>query len=337
LILALTKEEIMLFRLAIATILATGAVSTAVDCAKAEAFSSRTITLVVPFPAGGPTDTIGRIVAEGLQSALGQPVIVENVPGATGSIGTGRVARSEADGHTLILGTIATHVFNGAAYELKYDVVKDFEPISLVAFDPQIIAVKKAMPVADLPQLIKWLKENPDKAVAGTAGVGSTSHVSAVKFQALTGTQFRFVPYRGLGPAMLDLVGGHIDILFDLAANSVPQVRQGTIKALAVTSASRLTSAPEVPTVDEAGLRGFYFLNWHAIWAPRGVSADVTARLNVAVRAVLADQRSLKRLADIGQQVPTLEQRTPQALANYQKEEIARWWPVIKAANIKGE
>jgi tripartite-type tricarboxylate transporter receptor subunit TctC len=332
LILALPKEEIMLFRLAIATILATGAVSTPV---KAEAFPSRTITLVVPFPAGGPTDTIGRIVAEGLQTALGQPVIVENVPGATGSIGTGRVARSEADGHTLILGTIATHVFNGAAYDLKYDVVKDFEPISLVAFDPQIIAVKKAMPVTDLPQLIKWLKENPDKAVAGTAGVGSTSHVSAVNFQALTGTQFRFVPYRGLGPAMVDLMGGHIDILFDLAANSVPQVRQGTIKALAVTSASRLTSAPEVPTVDEAGLRGFYFLNWHAIWAPRGVSDDVSARLNAAARTVLAG--SLKRLADIGQQVPTLEQRTPQALANYQKEEIARWWPVIKAANIKGE
>jgi tripartite-type tricarboxylate transporter receptor subunit TctC len=235
------------------------------------------------------------------------------------------------------LGTIATHVFNGAAYELKYDVLKDFEPISLVAFDPQIIAVKKAMPVADLAQLIRWLKENPDKALAGTAGVGSTSHVSAVNFQAITGTQFRFIPYRGLGPAMLDLVGGHIDILFDLAANSVPQVRQGSIKALAVTSASRLTSAPEVPTVDEAGLRGFYFLNWHAIWAPRGVPADVAARLNAAVRAVLSDQRSLKRLADIGQQVPTLEQQTPQALAHYQKEEIARWWPVIKAANIKGE
>jgi tripartite-type tricarboxylate transporter receptor subunit TctC len=327
----------MLFRLAIATILGTAAVSTAVDCAKAEGFPSRPITLVVPFPAGGPTDTIGRIVADGLQSELGQPVIVENVPGATGSIGTGRVARSEVDGRTLILGTIATHVFNGAAYELKYDVLKDFEPISLVAFDPQIIAVKKAMPVADLAQLIRWLKENPDKALAGTAGVGSTSHVSAVNFQAITGTQFRFIPYRGLGPAMLDLVGGHIDILFDLAANSVPQVRQGSIKALAVTSASRLTSAPEVPTVDEAGLRGFYFLNWHAIWAPRGVPADVAARLNAAVRAVLSDQRSLKRLADIGQQVPTLEQQTPQALAHYQKEEIARWWPVIKAANIKGE
>jgi tripartite-type tricarboxylate transporter receptor subunit TctC len=335
--LALPKEEIMLLRLAIATIFATCAASAAAVPVNAQAFPSRTITLVVPFPAGGPTDTIGRILAEELQSVLGQSVIVENIPGATGSIGTGRVARSEADGHTLILGTVATHVFNGAGYQLKYDVVKDFEPISLVALDPQIIAVKKALPVADLSQLIRWLKENPHTAVAGTAGVGSTSHVNAVNFQRLTGTQFRFVPYRGLGPAMVDLVGGHIDILFDLAANSVPQVRQGTIKALAVTSASRLASAPQVPTVDEAGLRGFYFLNWHAIWAPRNTPTDVTARLNVAVRKVLANQRSLHRLGEIGQQVPPLEQQTSQALAKYQNEEIARWWPVIKAANIKGE
>ena len=327
----------MLLRLAITTILAACAASAAVDPGHSQAFPSRTITLVVPFPAGGPTDTIGRIVAEGLQSALGQSVIVENLPGATGSIGTGKTARSEPDGHTLILGTIATHVFNGAAYQLNYDVVKDFEPISLVAFDPQIIGIKKTLPVADLPQLIRWLKENPDKAVAGTAGVGSTSHVSAVNFQKLTGTQFRFVPYRGLGPAMTDLVGGHIDLLFDLAANSVPQVRQGTIRALAVTSASRLPSAPEVPTVDEAGLRGFYFLNWHAIWVPRGTPAAVTARLNAAVRSLLADQRSLKRLTDIGQQVPPLAQQTPQALASYQNEEIARWWPVIRGANIKAE
>jgi tripartite-type tricarboxylate transporter receptor subunit TctC len=264
-------------------------------------------------------------------------VIVENAPGATGSIGTGKVARSEADGLTLILGTVETHVFNGAAYPLKYDVVKDFEPISLVAFDPQIIAVKKALPVADLAQLISWLKANPDKATAGTAGRGSTSHVSAIKFQVLTGTQFRFVPYRGLGPAMQDLVAGHIDILFDLAANSLPQIRSDTIKALAVTSASRLVSAPEIPTGDEAGLRGFYFVNWHAIWAPRGIPADVTTRLNSAVRKVLADQGTLRRLADIGQQIPTLEQQTPQALATYQKEEIEKWWPVIRAANIRAE
>ena len=247
----------MLLRLTIATILATGAVSAAVDRAAADPFPSHSMTLVVPFPAGGPTDTIGRIVAERLQSVLGQPVIIENLPGATGSIGTGKAARSEPDGYTLILGTIATHVFNGAAYQLKYDVVKDFVPISLIASDPQIIAVRKTLPVADLAELLDWLKQNPGKGLAGTAGVGSTSHVSAVNFQALTGTQFRFVPYRGLGPAMTDLIGGQIDILFDLAVNSVQQARQGTIKALAVTSASRIPSAPEVPTVDEAGLRGF--------------------------------------------------------------------------------
>lgn len=326
-----------MFRLAIAATIAACAITVTLNGAEGQTARSHAIMLVVPFPAGGPTDAIGRIVAEGLQSALGQTVIVENAPGATGSIGTGKVARSEADGLTLILGTIATHVFNGAAYPLKYDVVRDFEPISLVAFDPQIIAVKKALPVTDLAQLISWLKANPDKATAGTAGPGSTSHVSAVKFQALTGTHFRFVPYRGLGPAMQDLVAGHIDILFDLAANSVPQIRADTIKALAVTSASHLASVPEIPTVDQAGLRGFYFVNWHAIWAPRGTPADVATRLSSAVRTVLADQETLKRLAGIGQQIPSLERQTPQALATYQREEIEKWWPVIKAANIRAE
>jgi tripartite-type tricarboxylate transporter receptor subunit TctC len=322
-----------MFRLAIAATIAVFAI-TALDGAKAQ---PHTIVLVVPFPVGGPTDTIGRIVADGLQSALGHAVIVENAPGATGSIGTGKVARSQADGLTLVLGTVATHVFNGAAYPLKYDVVNDFEPISLIAFDPQIIVVRKTLPVADLAQLISWLKANPDKAIAGTAGVGSTSHVSAVKFQAVTGTQFRFVPYRGLGPAMQDLVAGHVDIIFDLAANAVPQIGAGTIKGLAVTSASRLASAPEIPTVDEAGLRGFYFVNWHAIWAPRGTPADVVTRLNLAVRKVLASQVTLERLANIGQQVPSSERQTAQALAAYQREEIERWWPVIKAGNISAE
>jgi tripartite-type tricarboxylate transporter receptor subunit TctC len=327
----------MLLRLAIAATIASCALSMATACAGEQSSSARAITLVVPFPAGGPTDTIGRIIAEGLQSSLGQPVIIENRPGAGGSIGTGKVARAEADGQTLILGTIATHVFNGAAYPLNYDIVADFEPISLIAFDPQIIVVKKDLPVSNLAQLIAWLKANPDKATAGTAGVGSTSHVNAVKFQALTGTRFRFIPYRGLAPAMQDLVEGQIDILFDLAANAVPQIRAQSIKPLAVTASARLPSASEIPTVDEAGLTGFYFLNWHAIWAPRGTSAEITTRLNAAVRKTLIDQHVLQRLADIGQQVPTLAQQTAQALADYQHEEIAKWWPVIKAADIHGE
>lgn len=304
--------------------------------AQAQSFPARSITLVVPFPAGGPTDTIGRVMAEGLRGALGQPVIVENAPGATGSIAAGRVARTEADGYTLILGTIATHVFNGAAYALKYDIVKDFEPIALVALDPQIVSVKTALPVTNLKELIGWLKANPGKASAGTAGVGSTAHVSAVNFQQMTGTEFNFVPYRGLGPAVQDLVAGQIDIVFDLAANAVPQVRAGKVKGLAVTARQRLASAPGVPTVDEAGLPGFYFVNWHAIWAPRGIPADVASRLNAATMKALADAVTVKRLDDIGQQIPSREQQTTAALSSYQQEEIKRWWPVIKAANIKG-
>jgi tripartite-type tricarboxylate transporter receptor subunit TctC len=313
------------------------AISGAAAEAQAEAYPARPITLVVPFPAGGPTDAIGRIVADGLGTALGKIVIVENVPGATGSIGSGRVARAQPDGYTLILGTVATHVFNGAAYELKYNVISDFEPISLVAFDPQIIAVRKSLPVSDLRQLIEWLKANPNKATAGTAGVGSTSHVSAVNFQKVTGTQFGFVPYRGLGPAMQDLLAGQIDMLLDLAANSVPQVRAGNVRALAVTAKSRLPSAPDVPTVDEAGLPGFYFLNWHGLWVPHGTPAEVLEKLNAATRKALANPATVKRLADIGQQIPSADQQTGAALTSYQKDEIAKWWPVIKAANIKGE
>jgi tripartite-type tricarboxylate transporter receptor subunit TctC len=309
----------------------------AIGHAEAQTYPSRTVTLVVPFPAGGPTDTIGRVIAEGLQASLGQPVIIENAAGATGSIGTGRVARAEPDGYTLILGTVATHVFNAAAYSLKYDVAKDFDPVSLIAFDPQIIAVRKDFPATDITQLIAWLKANPDKATAGTAGVGSTSHISAVTFQKVTGTRFGFVPYRGLGPAMNNLVSGHIDILFDLAANAVPQVNAANIRGLAVTSRSRLPSAPELPTVDEAGLAGFYFLNWHAIWAPRGTPHEVTAKLNAAVRKTLADPSTLHRLADIGQQIPPPEQQTAEALASYQHDEIAKWWPIIKAADVKVE
>jgi len=327
----------MLLRLVLAATIAYCAIAATTVRAQSQSSAVRPITLVVPFPAGGPTDTIGRILAEALQASLGQTVLIENAPGAGGSIGVGKVARADADGHTLILGAIATHVFNGAAYQLKYDVVADFEPVSLVAFDPQIIIVRKDLPVANLGELIAWLKRNPDKATAGTAGVGSTSHINAVRFQALTGTRFRFVPYRGLGPAMRDLVAGHIDILFDLAANSMPQIQAQSIKPLAVTAHARLQSAPEIPTVDEAGLAGINFLNWHAIWAPRGTPAEMTAKLTLAVRNVLADPAVLKRLANIGQQTPSPEQQSPQALATYQGKEIAKWWPVIKAAEIRGE
>ena len=304
---------------------------------KAQPYPSRTVTLSVPFPAGGPTDAIARILAEGMRASLGQAIVVKNVPGATGSIASGQVARAEPDGYTLILGTVATHVFNGAAYALDHDVVGDFTPVSLVAFDPQRLVVRKSLPAENLQQLIDWLKANPGKSTAGTAGVGSTAHISAVKFQAITGTSFEFVPYRGLGPAKQDLVAERIDIVFDLAANSASRVRSGDIKGLAVTARTRLAAAPDIPTVDEAGLPGFHFVNWHALWLPRKTPSEIVAKLHAAATHALDDATTLKRLSDLGQQLPSREQQTPQALADYQREEIKSWWPIIKAANMKAE
>src|SRR5215471_13183104 len=236
------------------------AASTAI--ATAQVYPSRPITIVVPFAAGGPSDTIARIMAEHIRVSLGQPIILENVAGAAGSIGAGRVALAAGDGYTLAVGVWGTHVLNGAIYRLSYDLVKDFEPIALVASNPMVIAAKKAMPANDLAELIAWLKANPDKASAGTTGTGGASHVAAILFQKETGTRFQFVPYRGLAPAMQDLVAGQIDLMFDNPASSVPQVRAGTIKAYATTAKARLAAAPDIPTADEAGLPGFTVSQW---------------------------------------------------------------------------
>jgi tripartite-type tricarboxylate transporter receptor subunit TctC len=306
--------------------------------ALAQAYPTRPITMVVPYGAGGPGDTIGRIVAEGMRGSLGQPVIVENVVGASGTIGVGRVARASPDGYTFVLGNWATHVLNGPMFALQYDLIKEFEPISLVSSDPLIIVAKKTMPANDLKEFIAWLKANPDKATQGTTGAGGISTVGGVFFQKETGTRFRFVPYRGgLAPAMQDLVAGQIDFMIDTAANSLPQVRAGTIRAYAITSKLRLTSAPDIPTVDEAGLSGFYALNWQATFLPKGAPKDIIAKLNSAVVAALADSTVRRRLADIGQEIFPREQQTPEALGALQKAEIEKWWPIIKAANIKGE
>jgi tripartite-type tricarboxylate transporter receptor subunit TctC len=245
----------------------------------AQAYPARPITLVVPFAAGGPTDTIARIMGERMRASLGQTIIIENTTGAAGSIGVGRVARAEPDGYTVGIGHWSTHVVNGAIYQLPYDVLNDFEPISLVAANAQLAVVRKSFPANNLKELIDWLKANPDKASQGTAGAGSASHVSGVYFQKATGTRFQFVPYRGTGPAMQDLVAGQIDLMFDQAANSLPQVRNGNVKAFAVTAKSRLPSAPDIPTMDEAGMPGFYISVWHGLWVPKGTPKDITARL----------------------------------------------------------
>jgi tripartite-type tricarboxylate transporter receptor subunit TctC len=302
---------------------------------QAQNYPARPITIVVPFAAGGPTDTIGRIMAERLRVSLGQTVVVENVTGAAGSIGVGRVARAAPDGYTIGIGHWSTHVVNGAIYPLQYDLLNDFAPISLIATNPQLVVVKKTLPADDLKGLIAWLKANPDKASQGTAGAGSASHVGGIYFQKLTGTRFQFVPYRGTGPAMQDLVAGQIDLIFDQAANSLPQVRNGNVKAFAVTAKTRVPSAPDIPTVDEAGLPGFYISVWHALWVPKGTPGDIIAKLNAAVVEALADPTVRRRLDELGQDIPPRDQQTPQALFAHHKAEIEKWWPIVKAAGIK--
>ena len=280
-----------MLRPALSLTVALAAILLSVAPAATQAYPSRPITMVVPFPAGGSSDPIGRIMAEGMKGALGQPVIVENVAGASGNLGAGRVARAAPDGYTLIMGSWPTHVLNAAIFSLPYDPLADFEPVSLVATQPLLIIAKKDMPANSLAEFIAWLKANPDKATQGTAGTGGASHVAGVFFQNTTGTRFRPVPYRGSAPAMQDLLAGQIDLMVDLAASAAPQARAGTVKAYAVTSKTRLAAAPDVPTVDEAGLPGLYVQSWHAIWVPKGTPKDIIAKLNAAAVAAWPTRR----------------------------------------------
>jgi tripartite-type tricarboxylate transporter receptor subunit TctC len=303
----------------------------------AQAFPTHSITIVVPFAAGGPTDVIARTMAQHMRGTLGQTVVIENVTGANGNIGVGKVARAPRDGYTMIIGHWSTHVVNGAVYPLPYDVLKDFDPITLIATNSYLIVAKNAVPATDLKSFIAWLKASPGKASEGTAGAGSPQHVSGVFFQQATGTKFQFVPYRGAAPAMQALMGGEVDMIIDDPTSSLPQVRAGRIKAFAVTAKARLASAPDIPTVDEAGLPGFYFSRWHALWVPRGTPKDVIAKLNAAAVAALADPGVRSRLADLGQEIFAREQQTPETLGAYHKAEIDKWWPIIKAAGIKAD
>jgi tripartite-type tricarboxylate transporter receptor subunit TctC len=305
--------------------------------ARAQAYPTRAITMVVPFAPGGGASAIARILAERMRVTLGQPLIIENVGGANGSIGVGRVARSRGDGYTLVLGLWNTHVANSALYALSYDVTKDFEPVSLFASNPLLIVAKNAVPADDLKGLIAWLKANPGKASQGHPGVGSPGHIGGVLFQNMTNTSFQFVPYRGSGPAMQDLVAGQIDMMIEPPTASLPQMRAGTIKVYAVTAHSRIAAAPDIPTVDEAGLPAFYLSNWYALFAPRGTPRNVIDTLNAAVVEALADPEVRSRLAAQGQELPTRDQQTPEALAALQKADVERWVSIIKAANIKGE
>jgi tripartite-type tricarboxylate transporter receptor subunit TctC len=305
--------------------------------AEAQTYPSRPVTLIAPFPAGGPLDVIARIIAEPIRETLGQPVVIENLPGAGGNLGTNKVARAEPDGYTIGMGQWSTHVVNPVTYSVPYDIVKDFEPIALIANTPQLIIARKDFPAKDVKELVAWLKANPDQATAATVGVAGGAQVSAVYFQKETGTTFRFVPYRGGGPAVTDMMAGQVDLMFDQAANALGPVRSGNIKAYAVMSKERWAALPDVPSIDEAGASGLYVAYWHAMWAPKGTPKEILTKLNAAVVHALADPAVKKRLADIGQDVWPREQQTPEALAAHHKAEIDKWWPIIRASGLKAQ
>jgi tripartite-type tricarboxylate transporter receptor subunit TctC len=309
----------------------------ATGTASAQVYPSRPITLVVPYPAGGPSDTLARILGESMRGLLGQPVVIENVSGAGGAIGVGRVARAAPDGYTLSLGHVQTHVINAATQTLQYDVVKDFEPVSLLADTPQWIAARSTFPAKDLTEMTAWMKANPGKATVGAVGVGGPTDIAAIFFQKRTGTSFQLVPYRGGAPLIQDLVAGQIDLTFGQAANYLAHVRGGRLKAFAVLAKERWWAAPDVPTMDEAGVPGFYSSFWHGLWVPKGTPKDVVAKLHAVVVEALADPALRKRFSEIGQEIWPRDKQTPEALAALQKAEIERWWPIIKDANIKAE
>jgi tripartite-type tricarboxylate transporter receptor subunit TctC len=305
--------------------------------AAGETYPSHPIRMVLPFPAGGPTDTLARIVAARMQTSLGQPVIIENVTGAAGTIGVGRVAHAAADGYTISVGPMNSHVLTGAIYHLSFDVLTDLAPVALLADNPSVVVSRKDVPAKDLKELIAWVKSKEGKVLVGTSGVGSATHVSGILFENLTGTRVQFIPYRGLGPAMQALMAGQIDVIFDQLSNSLPHIREGVVRAYAVMAPARATAAPDIPTVDEAGLPKFYLSVWHGLWVPKGTPKDVIDKLNKAVVESLADPAVRQRLADIGQEVYPLAQQTPAALGAYHKAEVDKWWPIIKAAGIKVE
>jgi tripartite-type tricarboxylate transporter receptor subunit TctC len=305
--------------------------------ANAQVYPSRPITMNVPYAAGGPLDVMARVVADGLGRALGQTIVIENVAGAGGSLGVGRAARAAPHGYTMSAGNWSSHVVTGAIYTLPYDLLKDLEPVSQLPFEADLIIARKDFPAKTLGELIAWLKQNPGKASAGTSGIGGPSYMSAAFFGMKTGTRFTLVPYRGAGPALLDLVAGQLDIMITGPAIVLPHVRDGSVKAYAVTAKERIAVAPDIPTTDEAGLPGFYFSFWHAMWAPKGTPKPIIDKLNAAIVAALADPETRKKLTDLAQVIYPREQQTPDALHAFQKAEIEKWWPIIKAAGIKAE
>lgn len=306
-----------------------------IGSARADNYPSHPITVIVPFAAGGPSDAMMRILGERMKTTLGEAILIENVTGAGGSIGVGRAVRSPADGYTISFGHLGTHVANGAVYKLGYDLVADLDPVVLLPSNPMIIVSKNAVPARTLSELLAWLKSSPTPAAVGTAGAGSGSHIAGLYFESVAGIKLQYVPYRGTGPAMNDLVAGQIDLIVDQTANSINQVRAGTIRAYAVTDDKRVAAAPDIPTTDEAGLPGFHMTLWSGLWVPKGTPKEIVDKLNAAAIEALGDPQVRKQLENLGLQMPPSDQLTPEALGDWQKAEIAKWWPMIKAANVK--
>jgi tripartite-type tricarboxylate transporter receptor subunit TctC len=305
--------------------------------ANAQVYPARPVTIVVPFAAGGPTDVLARVLAERMRTSLGQSVLVENVIGAGGAIGLSRVVRATADGYTVSIGNWGTHVGLGAIYRLDFDLLKDFAPVALLPANPMLIVTKKDVPADDLKTLMSWLKANESKVSVGTSGVGGASHVAGVFFQNKIGAHFQFVPYRGAGPAMNDLVAGQISLMVDSVPNSLQHVRSGAIKAFAVTASTRAMLARDIPTVDEAGAPGLYVSIWNGLWVPRATSKEIISKINAAAIDAMADKGIQDRLNLLGYEIPPHGQQSPSALGEFQKVEIEKWWPIIKAANIRPE
>jgi tripartite-type tricarboxylate transporter receptor subunit TctC len=305
--------------------------------AAAQDYPSRPINMIVPFPAGGATDTLARFLAEQMRPILGQPIVIENVAGAAGTIGVGRAVRSAADGHALSIGTSTTHMLTGGLYNLQFDLFKDLEPVILIGAEPLLIIGRKNFPASDLKSLIAYLKENPDGASVGIAGVGATGHLTGISFQKETGTKFTFVPYRGNGPAMQDLLSGQIDFMIEPSSNFRSMLAAASAKPFAVTSKTRLKSSPDIPTADEAGLPGFFVSLWYGLWVPKNTPKEIIAKLNTTMVQVLASPPVKQRFDEFGIEIAALQQQSPEALRAFQKAEAERWWPIIKASNIKVE
>ncbi len=327
-------EAAILARRRVLQLAAAAALQAAPGVARADAFPSRAVTLVVPFPPGGPTDTLARIVAGPMAAKLGQSVVIENVNGAGGIVGMERVARATPEGYTLIVGHWATHVVLGATKKLPFDVLNDFEPVALLADTPMWLVARKDLPANNLKELIVWLKQHPGKALAGAVGVGGASDLDANYFENATGTKIRMVPYLGAAPLNQDLLAGRIDLFLGMAAATFPFVRSGQMKAYAVMAKERWWGAPDIPTMAEEGVPGLYASFWHGLWAPKGTPTDVVGKLNSAVRVALADPAVKAKFAQQGQAVPPPAQQSPKALGDLQRAEIKKWWPIIKAAGF---